>query len=454
MKVYFISYIKAGFINSAYEGFAMTINRYNWNTMSSQDKETLLSRSEIDIKDVQERVQEIIENVKNGGDSVLRELNHRFDKTPLDMELHVSQQEWDDAENLITPEVKKALEYSIENVRRFHVAQKPESMKMVEIRPGLLAGEKAIPMNSVGLYVPRGRGFFPSMLYMLAIPAVTAGVKRVCIVTPPGEDGRVDPACLYAAKLCGVHEIYKVGGAQAIAALAYGTQSIPKVDKLCGPGSMYVTAAKRLLYGQVDVGLPAGPTESLIIADSFADPFKVALDLMIEAEHGSDSSALLITHDSHLADQCEKSLIQLTSRLSEPRKTFVTDVFKGYGGIIVTETLEESADIANLIASEHLQIQTKDPFQVLSLIENAGEILLGDNTPFSIANYSAGPNAVLPTGGNAKTWSAVSVRDFIKYSSVIYSTEEALNNISPIVECLADYEGFATHGDALRKRRQ
>jgi histidinol dehydrogenase len=288
---------------------------------------------------------------------------------------------------------------------------------------------------------------------MLAIPAVTAGVKRVCVITPAGENGKVDPACLYAAKLCGVHEIYKVGGAQAIAALAYGSQSIKKVDKICGPGSMYVTAAKRLLYGQVDVGLPAGPSESIVIADEYADPEKVALDLMIEAEHGSDSSALLITNSKELAEQCENKIIEFTSDLPEPRKTFVTDVMKGYGGIILTESLEESAEIANLIATEHLQIQTKEPFHVLSMIKNAGEILLGENTPFSIANYSVGPNAVLPTGGNAKTWSAVSVRDFIKYSSVIYSTETALKEISSKVECLAEYEGFTTHGDALKKRR-
>jgi len=421
--------------------------------MTAAEKELLLSRSEIDINDVQDTVREIIERVRKGGDAVLKELNSKFDKTPSDMSLSVSTAEWDEAESLISPEVKKALEYSIDNVRRFHLTQKPESMNMVEIQPGLLAGEKAIPISSAGLYVPRGRGFFPSMLYMLAVPAVTAGVKRVCVVTPPGENGKVDPACLYAARLCGVHEIFKVGGAQAIAALAYGTESIKKVDKLCGPGSMYVTAAKRLLYGQVDVGLPAGPSESIVIADSFADPYKVALDLMIEAEHGSDSSALLITHDESLADRCASHLEALTSRLPEPRKSFVSDVFGGYGGIIVTESLEQSAAVANEFATEHLQIQTREPFQVLSLIENAGEILLGDNTPFSVANYAVGPNAVLPTGGNAKTWSAVSVRDFIKYSSVIYSTADALEKISPVVECLADYEGFSTHGDALRKRR-
>ena len=216
---------------------------------------------------------------------------------------------------------------------------------------------------------------------------------------------------------------------------------------------MYVAAAKRLLIGQVDAGLPAGPSESIVIADKSADPRKVALDLMIEAEHGSDSAALLITESESCADACEKEIKSLTAQLPEPRKTFVEDVMKGYGGIILTDSVEESAEVANLFATEHLQIQTAEPFQTMNMIRHAGEILIGDNTPFSIANYAVGPNAVLPTGGNARTWSAVSVRDFIKYSSVIYSDATALEAISSKVECLADYEGFSTHGDALKKRR-
>jgi histidinol dehydrogenase len=431
----------------------MKINRYVWKTMNTQDREKLYSRSEIDIKDVSESVEKIIRDVREKGDAALLDYNHKFDGTPADMNLKVSKEEFDKAETLISSEVKDALEYSIDNVRRFHLTQKPEAMSMIEIQPGLLAGEKAIPLDSAGLYVPRGRGNFPSMLYMLAIPAVVAGVKRVCVVTPPDKEGNVDPACLYAARLCGVDEIYKVGGAQAIAALAYGTESIPKVHKLSGPGSMYVAAAKRLLFGQVDVGLPAGPSESIVIADASADPRKVALDLMIEAEHGSDSAALLITDSKNCADACEKEIRTLTEALPEPRKTFVEDVMKGYGGIILTDSVEESAELANLFATEHLQIQTAEPFQTMNLIRHAGEILLGDNTPFSIANYAVGPNAVLPTGGNARTWSAVSVRDFIKYASVIYSDKTALENISSHVECLADYEGFSTHGDALKKRR-
>ncbi len=431
----------------------MKINRYDWKSMDETAREKLLNRSETDISGVREAVEKIIHKVREEGDNALKDYNHRFDSTPENMDLPVSEREWNEAEKLISDDVKEALEYSIENIRRFHITQKPESMNMVEIRPGLLAGEKAIPIESAGLYVPRGRGNFPSMLYMLAVPAQVAGVDRIAVVTPPDKNGKVDPACLYAARLCGVSEVYKVGGAQAIAALAYGTQSIKPVHKLLGPGSMYVTAAKRILYGQVDVGLPAGPSESIVIADGKADPRKVAMDLLIEAEHGSDSAALLITPSAEIAGSCAGYIEEFCSELSEPRKTFVEDVMKGYGGIILTSSLEEAAEVANLFATEHLQLQTEEPFKTLSLIRNAGEILLGEDSPFSIANYAVGPNAVLPTGGNARTWSAVSVRDFIKYSSVIYTSPSALKEISPHVEVLADYEGFTTHGEALRKRR-
>ena len=431
----------------------MKVNKYYWKEMPQSDREQIFARSELNIHAVSESVNTIIKAVKNEGDKALLKYNNQFDNTPLDMMLRVSEEEFSEAESLISDEVKQALSYSIENVKRFHIVQKPKAMNMVEIRPGVLAGEKASPIESVGLYVPRGRGNFPSMLYMLAIPAVVAGVSRICIVTPPDEKGKVDPACLYAAKLCGIKEIYKIGGAHAIAALTYGTETIKPVMKLNGPGSMYVTAAKRLLSGKVDIGMPAGPSESMILADRAANPCKVALDLLIEAEHGSDSSALLVTDSDELAVKTEQEIIRLTETLGEPRKTFVQDVMKGYGGIIVCESLDEGADVVNQFAPEHLQLQTEEPFQTLSLIKNAGEILLGDNTPFSIANYSVGANAVLPTGGNARTYSAVSVRDFIKYSSVVYVTGDGLEGIKDHVTTLADYEGFETHGNALKKRR-
>lgn len=424
-----------------------------WSKLPKEKKQYYLNRSGIDISRVSESVSNIIAAVKKEGDGALRRFSKEFDGFDNDaLPLRVSAEEVADAERILEDKVKRALEYAVENITLFHEAQKPSSMHFKEVRPGIIAGEKPTPIDSAGLYVPRGRGSFPSMLYMLAVPAKVAGVKRVCVVTPPDKDGKVDPGCLYAAKLCGIDEIYRVGGAQAVAALAYGTESITPVVKITGPGSMYVTAAKRLLYGTVDVGLPAGPSESIVLADSSAEPRKVALDLLVESEHGSDSSAILVTDSPILAEKTAEHVENLVKELPEPRKTFVTDVFTGYGAILLVESIEEGADIVNTFAPEHLQLQTKEPFTTLSLIKNAGEILLGNNLPFSAANYVTGANAVLPTGGTAKTFSAVSVRDFIKYSSVVYATETGYDNFKDHVITLADYEGFITHGNALKLR--
>lgn len=424
-----------------------------WAQLPDERRQYYVKRSEMDISRVRDSVSKIINTVRKDGDKALRTFTKEFDGIDLtNIPLQVSTDEINEAERLLDPRVKKALEYAVENIRTFHQTQKPESMHFTEIRRGILAGEKPEPVESAGLYVPRGRGSFPSMLYMLAIPAKIAGVERICVVTPPGKDGSVDAGCLYAAKICGVDEIYRIGGAQAIAALAFGTESVQPVVKLTGPGSMYVTAAKRLLYGTVDVGLPAGPSESIILADDSADPWKVALDLMVESEHGSDSSAILVTTSHECAKKVAFHIETLIEDLPEPRKTFVTDVFNGYGAIFIVETLEEGADIVNTFAPEHLQLQTEEPFTTLSLIKNAGEILLGDNLPFSAANYVTGANAVLPTGGNSKTCSAVSVRDFIKYSSVVFATKTGYNNFKDHVTTMADYEGFITHGNALKLR--
>jgi histidinol dehydrogenase len=431
----------------------MKINIRRWKDLKEEDRNLIFSRSELNINEVTQSVSDIIKQVKDGGDSAIKELTLKFDGVDLTGKpLAASKEEYAEAEKMLNEDLKSAIRYSIENVRKFHLSQKPGEMTFSEIRPGIFAGEKAMPIASAGLYVPRGRGSFPSMLYMLAVPASIAGVERIVVVTPPNQDGSIDPACLYAAKLCGVTEVYRVGGAQAIAALALGTESIAPVIKLSGPGSMYVAAAKRLLSSKIDPGLPAGPSESIVLADDSADPEKVALDLLIEAEHGSDSSALLITDSEKLAESAAAIIRLKTEALQEPRKTFVRDVLSGYGGIVITDTIEEGADIINEFAPEHLQIKTKDPFDTLSLIRNAGEILLGENTPFSIANYSTGANAVLPTGGGAKTYSAVSVRDFIKYSSVVYATSGGLKDAAGHVKTLADYEGFITHGNALKDR--
>jgi histidinol dehydrogenase len=426
-----------------------------WASLEARQKEKILSRSEQDISSVMPRVQEIIERVRLEGDAALIRYTKTFNDADLSgVPLAVQEREFDDAEKALSGDVKAAIRFCAQNVRICHERQMPEPMTLSEVRPGVYAGERATPIASVALYAPRGKGSFPSSTYMMAVPAQVAGVPRRVIVTPPDASGRCDPATLFAARLCGAHEVYRVGGVQALAALAYGTKSIRRVDKLLGPGNQYVTAAKRLLAAVVDVGLPAGPSESMILADGSADPRRLALDLMIEAEHGPDSQALLLTDSPALAKAVADLLPGLVGELPEPRSGYVTKVLENYGGIILAESMEEAAEIADAVAPEHLQIATAEPLQALSLVHNAGEILLGQHTPFSLANYAIGANAVLPTGGKARTCSALSVRDFMKFSSVASLTEAGGQALRDAAVTLADYEGFPAHAKALRERRK
>lgn len=424
-----------------------------WDQLSQGEQAQYLSRSERDIHQAETNVQPIIEAVRLRGDDALREFALNLDKADISsLPIAVQPEEFEQAKHLLTPDVRTALEYCVENVRRFHNAQRPGELNMIEIRPGIFAGERPSPIDSVGLYVPRGRGSFPSMLYMLGVPATIAGVPDIAIATPPLEDGRVDPACLYAAELCGIPRVYRMGGAQAMAAFALGTESVQPVIKVIGPGSMYVSAAKRLLADRIDPGLPAGPSESIVLADESADAYLVTLDLFIEAEHGSDSSAILITDSKRLAHQVSAMAAEYLQTVPEPRRSFIADVFSGYGGIILTKTMDDAIELANGFATEHLQIQSADPKQYVSKIRNAGEILLGSGVPFSLANYAVGANAVLPTGGKARSWSSVSVRDFMKYNSVVEIAPQSYEEIATHTKALADYEGFYTHAQALRGR--
>ncbi|MEM5947532.1 histidinol dehydrogenase [Spirochaetia bacterium 38H-sp] len=431
----------------------VNINFWKWSELDAERRRRILRRSEEDISSAIEAVRPIVEAVRLEGDAAVLRYTREFEGAELEPDgLRVSEEEFSRAEAELDKSLKRAIENAVENVRIFHAAQVPSAMEMIEVRPGLVAGERAMPIDSCGLYVPRGRGSFPSMVYMLAVPAKLAGVKRIVMVSPPESDGSINPACLYAAHLCGVDEVYKMGGSQAIAALAYGTESIRPVSMITGPGSAYVAAAKHLVSHIVNTGLPAGPSESVILADSSADAWKVAIDLLIEAEHGADSSALLVTDSVSLAESVRSYLEDCIIRLPEPRQGFVRSVMAGYGGIIVADSMEEAAAIVNDFAPEHLMLHTREPFFTLSMIENAGEILLGENTPFSIANYATGPNAVLPTGGKAKLYSPVSVRDFIKYSSVVYASKEAFENIRDDVIRLAEFENFPAHAAALKNR--
>ncbi|HDQ14338.1 MAG TPA: histidinol dehydrogenase [Sediminispirochaeta sp.] len=424
-----------------------------WKDYSEEDKLNLFRRSESDISEVEEGVRGIISEVKRQGDRALREFSQQFDHVDLsDRRIAVQSAEFDEAERKLDKKTKESLDYAIDKIYCFHLTQKPQGIHFTPLGHGLMAGEKASPIDSVGLYVPRGRGSFPSMLYMLAVPARVAEVPLIQVVTPPNPDGSVDPACLYCARRLGVDSVYRVGGAQAIAALAYGTESIRRAVKVVGPGSRYVAAAKRLLSSVIDTGLPAGPSESMIVADDTAEPWDLALDLMVEAEHGSDSCAVLLTDSRHLAQEVAEAVEELLREVPEPRLSFLHDVLQRYGGIIFTEDIQEAVQIVNQFGPEHLQLRTSEPFSLMEEIHNAGEILLGPHLPFSAANYLTGVNAVLPTGGWAKTYSPVSVRDFIKYSSVVYAERQAYDDFAEHTRRIAEYEGFHTHAAAIRRR--
>ncbi len=426
-----------------------------WNEVSSEDRAKVMRRAEQDISDLIPTAQEVIDRVRKEGDAGVVHYARKFDAPNFSIEmLKASSEDFANARAQISAEVIFAIQQAHANIKKFHEEQMPEAMWFTEIQPGIMAGEKITPITSVALYVPRGKGAFPSVMLMLATPAIVAGVEKVIVVTPPTPDGKADAASLVAAEICGVDEVYVVGGMQAIAAVAYGTQSIPKVDKVIGPGSSYVSAAKRLLYGVIDVGLPAGPSESIILCDEHADPRLAALDLLVEAEHGAESAATLVTHSEKVAQEALNILPEYIAQLPEWRRKFVENVLANYGGIILTNSLEESIQFVNDYAPEHLEVLVDEPFIALNKIRNAGEILLGHMTPIPTANYCLGLNAILPTGGFARSFSSVSVWDFLKRSGIGYLSKEGYGRLQGITATLADYEDFPAHAFAIRKRNE
>src|SRR6266516_4806143 len=432
------------------------IHFYELATMNATQRVRLLRRAELHIDELTEHVRPIIQAVRDRGDEALIELTARFDRVQLSPDqLRVSHDEIEQAHRLLDPAVREAIEHAIRNVRTFHEKQMPHEQWFTEVEPGVMAGEKITPITSVGLYVPRGKGAFPSVMYMLATPASIARVPRIVVCTPPGPDGTVDPASLVAADLCGVHEVYRIGGAQAIAALAYGTNTIRRVYKLTGPGSGYVAAAKRLLYGTVDVGLPAGPSESITLADESADPELLARDLLIEGEHGPDSSSLLVTDSRPLAEAVMNVLPGKIAALPDWRQNFVHTVFEGpegTGGIVLAANIDEALDFVNEYAPEHLELQVREPFALLRKLKNAGEILIGQYTPYCTGNYCVGTNACLPTGDFAHTFSCTTAFDFLKRTGIAYLTREGYASLSEMTRRLAEFEGFPAHAKAVTER--
>lgn len=414
---------------------------------------TLMRRSEQDISGLLPKAQAVIDRVRQEGDAALVDYTRQFDALEYTaVQLKVAPEAFERAYTEVGSEVVAAIRHAHDNIRRFHQEQMPEPMWFMEVEPGIMAGEKITPVASAGLYVPRGKGAFPSVMLMLGVPAKVAGVERLVVVSPPNPQGKADAGTLVAAHVAGISDVYAVGGMQAIAGLAFGTETLPKVAKVVGPGSSYVSAAKRLLYGTFDVGLPAGPSESIILCDENANPNFAALDLLVEAEHGPESAALLVTHDRALAQKAEVLLSGYIAELPEWRRRFVESVLGSYGGILITDSLAASIAFVNDYAPEHLEILTDDPFGTLGKIKNAGEILLGPYTPIPTSNYTLGLNAILPTGGFARSFSSVSVWDFLKRSGIGYMNREGYEALRKTTATLADYEGFPAHAMSIRKR--
>ena len=391
--------------------------------------------------DVAGVVSEIIANVRKNGDSALYEYTERFDGAKLEL-FQVTSDEIDEAVAAVEPEFFDILNEAAENIRKFHQAQKRQSF-IINDTEGVVTGQKVIPVDRAGLYVPGGTAAYPSTVLMDSIPAKIAGVREVVMVTPPGADGRVDPAILAAARVAGIDRIFKIGGAQAIAALAYGTESIPRVDKIVGPGNAFVAEAKRQVFGQVSIDMIAGPSEILIVADAGTDPGYAAADLLSQAEHDKLASAVLVTdsYDLAIAVQAEvERQLPLLERADIARASVDNN-----GKIIVADDLDTAIDIANAIAPEHLELCVDNPFDYLDRIRHAGSVFMGRNCPEALGDYFAGPNHTLPTSGMARFSSPLSVDDFVKKTQYTYYTKSALDRVADKVAFFAAKEGLTGH---------
>ncbi|MCA8907694.1 MAG: histidinol dehydrogenase [Rhodospirillaceae bacterium] len=424
-------------------------------TMTPEARAGLTRRAEADLDGFLEKVRPIIDAVRDEGDAALARFARAFDKSPVEPDaIQATEADFEAAFAALDPELIKVLEFSADNIRRFHQAQMPEDMWLKEIRPGLFAGDKVRPIDSVACYVPRGKGAFPSVVLMTAVPAVVAGVPNPIIITPPGPDGGVDAATLVAARLAGVTKVYKAGGAQGVAAVAYGTETVPRCLKIVGPGSPWVVAAKRLLADRIDPGPPAGPSEAIILADETANGRVAGLDLLIEAEHGPDSSAFLVTNSRAVAEAARAAIPGYWAKMGEQRVAFSSAVLCGpRGGIVLARDMDDAIAFTNAYAPEHLEIQSKEAFAHLGKIENAGEVLLGEHTPVCVGNFVLGPNAVLPTNMASRTNSPLSVFDYMKRMSVGYATKAGYDSVAAKVHRFATYEGFDAHANAVSEMR-
>lgn len=412
--------------------------------------ENLLKRSPNSYGKFEASVAAILADVKEKGDEAVFDYTKRFDGADMNAaNIIVTKKEIDEAYSLVDKQLVEVIRKALVNIREYHAKQKQYSW--FDSTPnGTILGQKVTPLNRVGVYVPGGKAAYPSSVLMNIIPAKVAGVSQIIMTTPPGKDGRVNPGTLVAANEAGVDVIYKVGGAQAIAAMAYGTDSIRKVDKIVGPGNIYVALAKKAVYGHVSIDSIAGPSEILVIADETANPRYVAADLLSQAEHDEMASAILITTSEELADKVSKEIDSFVAELS--RSEIISKSLENYGYILIARDIDEAVETANEIASEHLEIVTKDPFTVMTKIRNAGAIFLGEYSSEPLGDYFAGPNHVLPTNGTAKFFSPLGVDDFIKKSSIISYSREALEPIHEDIIKFANAERLTAHANSIKVR--
>lgn len=412
--------------------------------------ENLLKRSPGQYGSYEAAVKEILEKVREEGDRALFAYTKKFDRAEItEQNVQVTEEEIREAYEAVNPDLVDVIRKSLVNIRSYHEKQKQNSWFTFS-EDGTMLGQKVTPLEKVGVYVPGGKAVYPSSVLMNIVPAKVAGVDRIIMTTPPGPDGKVNPSTLVAANEAGADEIYKAGGAQAIGALAYGTQSIPKVDKIVGPGNIFVALAKKAVYGHVSIDSIAGPSEILVLADDSANPRFVAADLLSQAEHDELASAILITTSRELAEKVSSEVDEFVKKLS--RKDIIQKSLDQFGYILLAETMDQAVEAANAIASEHMEIVTRNPFEVMMKVRNAGAIFIGEYSSEPLGDYFAGPNHVLPTNGTAKFFSPLSVDDFIKKSSIVYYSREALKKIHKDVEQFAASEQLTAHANSIAVR--
>jgi histidinol dehydrogenase len=416
--------------------------------LKDHKNQELFERSKLDDEDALLTVKSILDNVKENGDQALKKYTYKFDKAEIEI-LKVDDEVIKESLSNIDKDLIKALEQAAANIANFHKKQIPKEW-FTEVDEGVTAGQVVRPLDSVGCYIPGGRAVYPSTILMTVIPARIAGVSKIICCTPPQPDGTIKDVVLAAANVAGATEIYAVGGAQAVAAMAYGTESVPKVDKIVGPGNIYVTAAKKLVYGHVDIDFPAGPSEVLIIADETANPDYIAMDMMAQAEHDPNAACVLVTTSEQIS-RCVKNKINEQIGNME-RSEIISESLEKYGLIVLAQSMEEAIEFSNQYAPEHLIIMTENPEDDLKQISNAGSIFLGQLTPVAAGDYGSGTNHVLPTSGCAKMYSGLSAESFIKKPTVQKLSEKGVMNLNRMVTTLAEYEGLHAHAESFKKR--